>query len=147
MKKNVSVILSLLFICIHHSHYLSLIGSLSLPSWRLKKNWSKLDTHSLPTSNVKRELSPQVQRSIFGYAAAHLHWWSLVEWHRAAIFPLVLALATLGSVTQIGSFLFVSHHPRWPRQGRKAISCHDIADIFANKLCQCKRTITKSLIS
>ncbi len=27
----------------------------------------------------------------------------------------VLALATLGGVTQIGSFLFVSHCPRWPR--------------------------------
>ncbi len=28
----------------------------------------------------------------------------------------VLALATLGGATQIGSFLFMSCHPRWPRQ-------------------------------
>jgi len=28
----------------------------------------------------------------------------------------VLVLATLGSVTKIGSFLFVSHHPRQPRE-------------------------------
>ncbi len=28
----------------------------------------------------------------------------------------VLALATLDYATQIGSFLFVWHHPRWPRQ-------------------------------
>jgi hypothetical protein len=28
----------------------------------------------------------------------------------------VLALATLGGVTQVESFLFMLHHPRWPRQ-------------------------------
>jgi hypothetical protein len=29
---------------------------------------------------------------------------------------IVLALATLGDVTQIGLFLFMSLRPRWPRQ-------------------------------
>jgi hypothetical protein len=28
----------------------------------------------------------------------------------------LLALVTLGSATEIGSFLFVSRRPRWPRQ-------------------------------
>ncbi len=31
----------------------------------------------------------------------------------------VLALATLGDTTQIGSFLFMSRRPRWPRKVRK----------------------------
>jgi hypothetical protein len=29
---------------------------------------------------------------------------------------IVLALATLGNVSQIGLFLFMLLHPRWPRQ-------------------------------
>jgi hypothetical protein len=41
----------------------------------------------------------------------------------------VLALATLGSATQTGSFVFVSHHPRRPRQGK---SCVIFALNFAN---------------
>jgi len=37
--------------------------------------------------------------------------------------PSLLDLATLDGATQIGSFLFASCRPRWPRQVRKAISC------------------------
>jgi hypothetical protein len=35
---------------------------------------------------------------------------------QAAATLIVLALATLGDVTQIGLFLFMSLRPRWPRQ-------------------------------
>ncbi len=33
-----------------------------------------------------------------------------------ATVTIVLAMATLGDATQIGLFLFMSLHPRWPRQ-------------------------------
>ncbi len=36
------------------------------------------------------------------------------QWH--ATVTIELALANLGDATQIGSFLFMSLHPRWPRQ-------------------------------
>ncbi len=48
-----------------------------------------------------------------------------------------LAWATLGSATQIGSFLFESQ----PKQVRKVISSCDIADIFTYKLCKGKRAV------
>ncbi len=41
----------------------------------------------------------------------------LRRWQRQATATIVLALATLGNVTQIGLFLFMSWRPRWPRQG------------------------------
>ncbi len=44
--------------------------------------------------------------------------------------PTLLALATLGDTTQIGSYLLVSHHPRWSWQVRQAFSLR-----FSNKLC------------
>ncbi len=46
-----------------------------------------------------------------------VHWQSVLAKHQRyheAILPSVLALATLDSTTQIGSFLFVSHCPRSP---------------------------------
>ncbi len=36
---------------------------------------------------------------------------------------IVLALATLGNATQIGSFLFMSLHPRWSRQASSDCCC------------------------
>jgi hypothetical protein len=50
----------------------------------------------------------------------HLHWWYLLAKPSATAtrdsHVAVLALATLGDVTQIGSFLSLSLHSRWPRQ-------------------------------
>jgi hypothetical protein len=48
---------------------------------------------------------------------------------------LVLALATLGRATEIEMFLSMS---MWPRQEQ---SCVAVADGFANKCRQCKRSI------
>ncbi len=50
----------------------------------------------------------------------------------------VLALATLGDVTQIGSFLFVLCCTRWPREVLLRVA---VADGFAYKLHQCKQSI------
>jgi hypothetical protein len=45
----------------------------------------------------------------------------------------VLAFATLVGVTQTGSFLFVSHHPRWPRQVQSRVAVTGIIKLhFAN---------------
>ncbi len=38
------------------------------------------------------------------------------------LYAIELALAPLGGVTEIGSFLFMSHHPIWPRQ--LSSDCH-----------------------
>jgi hypothetical protein len=43
----------------------------------------------------------------------------------------VLALATLGDAAQIGLFLFVSCHPRWPRQVQYFTSCVTTYRVFA----------------
>jgi hypothetical protein len=59
------------------------------------------------------------------------------------------ALATLGGATQTGSFLFVSSHPRWPRQGSSAqgkwgwcnCSAIPLADDFGHKQHQCERAV------
>ncbi len=55
--------------------------------------------------------------------------------------PSLLALATLGGITQIRSFLFLSCCPRRPRQVLKWLSRVAVADGFANKCCQCKLSI------
>ncbi len=47
-----------------------------------------------------------------------------------SVYAIVLGLDTLGGTTEIGSFLFLSCRPRWPRQVRKAISYHNIAGII-----------------
>ncbi len=49
----------------------------------------------------------------------HLHWQMLrdnTSIMKATATLMVLALATLCDVTQIGLFLFMSLRPRWPRQ-------------------------------
>ncbi len=46
----------------------------------------------------------------------HIHWQSLLSKMQETATDYVLALATLGKTTHIGSFLIVSGHPRWPRQ-------------------------------
>jgi hypothetical protein len=51
---------------------------------------------------------------------------------------IVLALATLGGTTQIGSFLFLTRHPSQPRQIQYWRLCVAVTDSFAHKLCQCK---------
>jgi hypothetical protein len=61
----------------------------------------------------------------------HLHWRSLLEKQSATAtrnsvvtVTVVLALVTLGGMTQIGFFLFTSCRPRWPRQERKVGHYH-----------------------
>ncbi len=50
------------------------------------------------------------------------------------IYAIVLALATLGGTTEIGSFLFLSHRPRWPRQVQSHVAVVGIIAInFANE--------------
>jgi hypothetical protein len=46
----------------------------------------------------------------------------------------LLDLATVGGVTQIGSFLFVLLWPIWPIQVRQVVSWRQTADGFTNKL-------------
>jgi hypothetical protein len=46
------------------------------------------------------------------YLNARLHWQSFLVKALATATDFGLALATLGNMTQIGSFLFVLHHPR-----------------------------------
>jgi hypothetical protein len=53
---------------------------------------------------------------------------------------LLTCLGYLGRVTQIGSLLFESCHPRWPRQVSRTILPNNIANIFANKCHQCTET-------
>ncbi len=49
-----------------------------------------------------------------------------------------LALATLGRATEIEMTLSLLHCPRWPRQAQ---SCVTVADGFAYKCRQCKRSV------
>jgi hypothetical protein len=53
-------------------------------------------------------------------------------------YTLALVLDTLGRVTDIEMILYMSHHPRWPRQVK---SCVAVADSFTNKCGHCKRSI------
>ncbi len=53
-------------------------------------------------------------------------------------------MAPLGNETQIGWFPSVSHHPQWPRKFGVAWLHHNITDIFATELCQCKYHISWS---
>ncbi len=50
----------------------------------------------------------------------HLHWRLLLAKPLATVtghsHVTVLVLATLGGMTQMGSFLVMSHRPRWPMQ-------------------------------
>jgi hypothetical protein len=59
------------------------------------------------------------------------------RWYCRVISCSLLALAAFGDTTQVETILSVSHYPRWPRQVRRVISCHDINYAFANKLHQC----------
>jgi hypothetical protein len=42
----------------------------------------------------------------------------------------MLALATLGNATQIGSFSYLSHHPRWSRKRQYCLSSVAGTDSF-----------------
>ncbi len=58
----------------------------------------------------------------------------------ATVTDYVLALATLGGVTQIGSFLFVQCHPRWSKQVQLSVAvARVIALKFANGNAALKR--------
>ncbi len=50
----------------------------------------------------------------------------------------VLALATLGCMTQVGSFLFVSCHPRCQGKSIVVLLCVDVTGNFALNISQCK---------
>ncbi len=63
--------------------------------------------------------------------------WKHLRCHAAILSPL-LALGTLNDATQIGSFLFLPHHPRWPRQVVETELPCGIARVFPKKLCKCK---------
>ncbi len=53
----------------------------------------------------------------------------------------VLALATLGDATQIGSYLFTLRHPRWPRKVRKVRYRWHYPWRYRAKFCQCKHSL------
>ncbi len=70
---------------------------------------------------------------------AHLHWWSFlpkmsaIPWRYSTS---LLALVVLGNVTRKEMILFVSRHPRWPRQFERWNCCMEsqmfLAKSFAN---------------
>jgi hypothetical protein len=51
-----------------------------------------------------------------GLLMDHLHWQTLGDNNGNSDNHYLFALATLGDMTQIGLFLFMSLRPRWPRQ-------------------------------
>jgi hypothetical protein len=53
----------------------------------------------------------------------------------------LLALATLGGVTEIGSFQFMLCHPRWLRQVSSASCVSMFLTLSPKKHCQCKQTL------
>ncbi len=66
---------------------------------------------------------------------AHVHWQCLYKIMPAISERDIAFLNCLGCMTQIGSFLFMSHRSRWPRQVQWWLSCVAVAgiivDIFA----------------
>jgi len=71
----------------------------------------------------------------------YLHWRRLRDNAGDSDSHYLLALATLGSMTQTETILSVSRHPRWPRQVRP---WHKIADDFANKLANVNNPLEKT---
>jgi len=53
----------------------------------------------------------------------HLHWRTLGDNNGDSDNHYLFALATLGDMTQIGLFLFMSLRPRWPRQVSNDCRC------------------------
>jgi hypothetical protein len=93
--------------------------------WREKvaKNWQI--TTSVLLSNFRRrdeakgaftyrQVSSRKRRQRLVYIGEACTWRRQRQQHMTVI--TAIALATLGGTTQIGSFLFVLRHPRWPRQ-------------------------------
>ncbi len=67
----------------------------------------------------------------------------------ATAIDILLALATLGDMTQIGTFLSLSLRPRWPRQVHVCCCCMSLSLTLLRYLCQCKYGFTaiKSFIT
>jgi hypothetical protein len=51
-----------------------------------------------------------------------------------ATVTIVLAMATLADATQIGLFLFMSHHPRWPWQVEGWLALVAVIGIFVRNI-------------
>jgi hypothetical protein len=88
-----------------------------------------------------RAIIPIVQMSLYGLCALAILFKAIMQAKHTCDSHFVLALATFGSMTEIGSFLSLSLHPRWPRQIQMCHCRVPLSPALSCNLCQCKHAL------